>query len=61
MHGDDMCLEGRRGMARSLESKLKERMWIKRRAELGWTKADDKKVSVFNRLIELKVENGERV
>ena len=61
VHGDDMTLEGRRAEARALEAKLKERMLIKRRAELGWTSADDKKISLLNRLIELKVENGERV
>ena len=32
----DMCLEGQRGVARALESKLKECMLMERRAELGW-------------------------
>ena len=32
-----------------------------RALELGWTKADDKKISLLNRLIEVKVENGERM
>ena len=42
-------------------SKLKERTLIKRRSELGWTEADEKKTSLPNLLAELKVENGERM
>ena len=56
-----MCLEGKRGVTRALESELKEPKFIKRRAELGWTEADDKNISVLNRLTELRVENGELV
>ena len=36
-------------------------MLIKRRAELAWTKAVDKIISLLNRLIELRVKNGERL
>ena len=43
VHGDDMCLEGKRGDTRALESKLKERMLIKRRAGLGWAKHTTRK------------------
>ena len=39
-----------------LEEKLKERMLIKRRAELGWSSGDDRQISLLNRLIELRVE-----
>ena len=56
-----MCLESTRGVARALESKLKERMLIKHRAELGWAKADDKNSSLISWLIELPVETGQRV
>ena len=55
VHGDDMCLEGQRGVARALESKLKELM------KIGWTKADDKTIPLLNRLMESRVEKGERV
>ena len=41
VHGDDM--EGKRGDTRALESKLKERMLIKRRAGLGWAKHTTRK------------------
>ena len=61
VHGDDMCLAGKRGVARALESKLKERMLIKVKADTVWTQADDKNISLHNPLIELRVESGERV
>ena len=61
VHGDDMCLDGQRGVARALASKLKKRMLIKRRAELGWIETDDENISLFNRLVALQVKNGERV
>ena len=47
VRSDDTCLEGKRGVARALESKLKERMLIKRRAELGWAKADDERLPLL--------------
>ena len=48
VHGDDMALEGKRKAARELEEKLKERMLIKRRAELGWSSGDDRKITLLN-------------
>ena len=50
VYGHDVCLEGLGGKARSLESMLEERMISKRSAELRWAKADDKNISLLNRL-----------
>ena len=61
VHGADMSLGGLRGKARASESKLKERMLIKRAEQSSDGPTQTTRTSLFNRPIELKVENGERM
>ena len=54
-HGDDMCLEGKRGDTRALESKLKKRIFDQTPNRTWMGQTDDQKISPLNRLIDLRV------
>ncbi|CAK0826515.1 unnamed protein product [Prorocentrum cordatum] len=52
-HGDDLVFEGPDEWLDRLEEGLRSVMILKRRAKLGWGTADDKHVTILNRLVDL--------
>ena len=52
-HGDDLVFEGPDEWLDRLEEGLRSEMILKRRAKLGWGTADDKHVTILNRLVDL--------
>ncbi|CAK0871008.1 unnamed protein product [Prorocentrum cordatum] len=52
-HGDDLVFEGPDEWLDRLEEGLWSVMILKRRAKLGWGTADDKHVTILNRLVDL--------
>ena len=55
VHGDDMCLEGKRGDTRALESKLKKRIFDQTPSRTWMGQTNDKNISPPKRLIDLRV------
>ena len=53
-HGDDLVFEGPDEWLDRLEEGLRSVMILQRRAKLGWGAADDKHVTILNRLVDLK-------
>eukprot|EP00971_Amphidinium_carterae_P226482 4492456-Amphidinium_carterae.4 len=60
IHGNDILILGSAESSSQLEQNLSKEMMVTVRARLGWGPKDDNKVTLLNRIIELKTDGDKK-